>query len=69
MDGQLLFYEQNNLLAHKQMNKVYLPGPMCYISDIDCLIHSSSDMFLSCYKYKTLIQFDSAKDYPNVNLF
>ena len=54
MDGQLQFFEQDQPAFLHRLEEVLIPGPVCYSSQIDSLIVTSTNMEVICFKYPVL---------------
>jgi Bardet-Biedl syndrome 9 protein len=54
MDGQLQFFEQDQLAFLHRLDEVLIPGPLCYAPQIDALVVTSTNMEVICFKYHVL---------------
>jgi Bardet-Biedl syndrome 9 protein len=54
MDGQLQFFEQDQIAFLHRLDEVLIPGPICYSPQNDSLIVTSTNMEIICYKYHVL---------------
>jgi hypothetical protein len=55
MDGQLSFFEQDRHSFTRQLDAVLLPGPIAYVSRIDCIVTVDCTLYARAYRYSALM--------------
>lgn len=61
MDGQLQFFEHDAFAFSRYLNNFLVPGPICYVDDLDSFLTVNASMELECYKYQVLSSSSSGK--------